>query len=223
MRETEIAKGEYYHIYNRGVDHRSIIQDAYDTNRFIQSLIEFNVEEPIGSIYENSFKTKKLQVKNNKNKKLVDIVCYCLNPNHFHFLLMPHSDDGIAKFMHRLSMGYARYFNQKYHRSGALFQGKFKAKHVSNNDYLLHLSAYVNLNNRVHQLGHRVTKLVRTSWPYYTGERNNDLILSGTDIVTDQFKNHKEYIDFSEDALISMLETKEEDREEELNDLFIDN
>src|SRR3990172_6063231 len=97
MRKTVFANGEYYHIYNRGVDKRDIFVGKFDFERFLQSMEEFNTNEPIGSIYENSF--------------------------------------------------------LKIQRSGALFQGPFKAVYVDSNEYLLHLSTYVNLNFKVHKLG----------------------------------------------------------------------
>lgn len=61
MQKAELAIGEYYHIYNRGVDKRIIFSDEYDIERFILSMIEFNALEPIGSLYEKRF---------SKNKKL---------------------------------------------------------------------------------------------------------------------------------------------------------
>ena len=149
MRKVQFVAGEYYHIYNRGVDKRSIVCDHYDANRFVQCLDVFNDTELTGSLYELSFAVNKKKSK----KKLVNIIAYCLNPNHFHLILEQVSPNGISKFMHRISGGYSWYFNNKYKRKGALFQGVFKAKHIADNDYLLHLSAYINLNGRVHKLG----------------------------------------------------------------------
>ena len=117
------ANGEYYHIYNRGVDKRSVFMDKFDFERFLQSIEEFNSENPIGSIYENSFIKDQTE---GKKKKLVRIICYCLNPNHYHFILEQLVDRGIEKFMHKLGLGYTQYFNLKHHRSGALFQGPFR-------------------------------------------------------------------------------------------------
>ena len=150
MRGELLVNDEYYHIYNRGVDKRAIVMDIYDSERFVQSMIDFNSTETIGSVYEYSFVKEKYE---NKDDTLVEIIAYCLNPNHFHLLLKQVVDNGISKYMHRLSTGYTNYFNLRYKRSGSLFQGKYKFKHIEDNDYLLHLSAYVNLNYKVHQLG----------------------------------------------------------------------
>ena len=160
MRKHTFEVSEYYHIYNRGNDKRNIFLDEYDLHRFIQSVVELNVPEPIGSIYENSFKNRRRRL-GSETTKLVSLSAYCLNPNHFHFLMTPLMEKGVEKFMQKLG-GYTRYFNEKHKKSGTLFQGVFKSKHIQNNRYLLHLSAYINMNNR-DELGSETTKLSRSS------------------------------------------------------------
>ena len=150
-RKIPFENNEFYHIYNRGVDKRNIFMDKKDISRFFDGLNEFNNEFPIGSLYENSFQRKNSQLGSKASKfKLVDIVMYCINPNHFHLVLKQNMEKGIEKFMQKLGTGYTKYFNNKNSRSGSLFQDKFKSKHIDNNEYLLYLSAYVNLNDKVH-------------------------------------------------------------------------
>ena len=171
MRKVAFAEVEFYHIYNRGTDKRTIFSDDQDLARFMQSMKEFNTPDPIGSLYQNSFKvahqlrssTPKLGADDNKEERLVEIIAYCLNPNHYHFVLRQVVERGITRFMQRLGTGYTNYFNHKYERTGALFQGRFKAIHIDSNEYLLHVSAYVNLNFRVHQLRSSTPKY-RASW-----------------------------------------------------------
>src|SRR3989344_8034371 len=153
MRKTTFANGEFYHIYNRGVDKRDVFLNENNFNRFLQSTKEFNTLDPIGSIYWNSFnKDGDRSQLRRRTSKLVNIVCYCLNTNHYHFVLEQIVDGGISEFIKRLAGGFTKYFNAKYDRTGVLFQGKFKANHIDSNEYLLHASAYVNLNNLVHKI-----------------------------------------------------------------------
>jgi putative transposase len=217
MRNIKFANGEYYHIFNRGTDKRKIFMRNEDLQRFFQSMCEFNTPDPIGSIYEKTYCPKKkienLASKNSKNDgQLVNFICYCLNPNHYHFLLKQVTDKGIEKFIHRLGTGYTKYFNNKYKRSGVLFQGKFKAVHIDSNEQLLHTSVYVNQNDKIHTFGSRASKKGKesvslSSWDEYTGKskfnfcRKND--------VLGQFKNKKEYKQFAERTLPSILERKE--------------
>lgn len=223
QRKTAFVEGEYYHIYNRGVDKRNIFLDDDDLDRFLQSMLEFNVIEPIGSIYENSFDKDRCntQLGGSTSKlgevegKLVDFIAYCLNPNHYHFLVMQTADRGIEKFMHRLSTGYTMYFNEKEKRSGALFQGRFKAVHIDSNKYLLHASAYVNLNDRVHQLGGSTSKLMksRSSWEEYTDKSKKANIFCEKDIILGQFRNTAEYKKFAISSLDDIVKKKRDPEE----------
>lgn len=174
VRKVKFANGEFYHVFNRGTDKRDIFLDEYDLERFFQGMEEFNSLDPIGSIFENSFRKESLGSKASKSKKLVNFICYCLNPNHYHFILEQVADSGIKKFMHKLGTGYSKYFNYKNKRNGALFQGKFKAVHIDSDPQLLHTSIYVNLNDKVHSLGSKASKLVKSSWGEYTGKNHNN-------------------------------------------------
>lgn len=214
MRKISLAEGEFYHIYNRGTDKRTIFSDEQDFARFLQSMTEFNIPSPIGSLYQNSFREKQLRSEAPKYKKaderegqLVEIIAYCLNPNHFHLILKQVSDKGIAKFMQKVGTGYTNYFNHKYERTGSLFQGVFKAIHIDSNEYLLHVSAYVNLNFRVHQLRSEAPKY-RSSWGEYVGAVRDREGICSVEPVLGQFRNKKEYIDFSENSLQGTLERR---------------
>ncbi len=210
MRNISFVNGEFYHIYNRGTDKRNIFSDWNDMDRFFQSMKEFNTIEPIGSIYENSFKSRQLGssaskfgVINNTDKKLVNFICYCLNPNHYHFILEQTTEKGIEKLLHRIGTGYTKYFNNKNERSGSLFQGKFKAIHVDSNEYLLHLSSYINLNNRVHKLNDQFFK---SSMGEYRTKKK--VAFCKKDMILDQFKSANKYQEFTEDSLLYILKNR---------------
>src|SRR3989338_11360282 len=122
MNREPFSNSEYYHIYNRGVDKRMIFSDSYDVARFLKSMDLFNTVAPIGSLYLQTFDKQP----DPKRKKLVDIVAFCLYPNHYHIILRQRIDRGIPEFMKRLNGGYTLYFNIKTKRGGSLFQGAFK-------------------------------------------------------------------------------------------------
>ncbi|QQG42921.1 MAG: transposase [Candidatus Giovannonibacteria bacterium] len=203
MRKEVFSVGEFYHIYNRGTDKRKIFLDKYDFERFLQSMQEFNTLKPIGSIYENSFVKNQLGSSASKQRKLVNCVAYCLNPNHYHFILQQTEERGVEKFMQRLGTGFTNYFNNKYHRSGVLFQGKFKSRHIDSNEYLLHISAYVNLNDRIHRLGSRASK---SSWEEYVEKQKGTCEKK---IILDQFRNIAEYKTFAKESLKDILARKQ--------------
>jgi len=208
-RKEAFTNGEFFHVYNRGVDKRIIFTDEHDIRRFFQSMVEFNAADPIGSLYENAF--NKLGGETPKSRKrLVNIIAYCLNPNHFHIILEQLTDGGISEFMKRLGGGFTNYFNNRYKRSGALFQGVFKDVHIDTNEYLLHVSAYVNLNDRVHKLGGETPKLVESmsSWGEYTNE--NIKGMCEKKIILEQFRNRDEYKELALSSLESIIKRKDD-------------
>jgi len=216
MRKLVLAPGEYYHVFNRGVDKRDIFMDEYDFKRFLQGLVEFNVLEPIGSIYENRFKSAKgdkrlgsLAPKSTgKKESLTDLICYCLNPNHFHLVLFQKQENVIQRFMQRLGTGYTNYFNEKYSRSGSLFQGPYKAVHIESNTQLLHTSVYVNLNGEVS--GVKPGRFL-SSWNEYVADAKPALCKK--DIVLGQFKNPGKYESFAHSSLGDIVHRKKEEKE----------
>ncbi len=167
MRKEPLITGEYYHIYNRGVDKRDIFNDLHDSERFKESIKEFNQVDIVGSL-QRQHKVVRALDPNYCKKPLVAIVCFCVNPNHFHFVLKQLVDGGIAKFMQKLLGGYTSFFNQKHQRSGSLFQGTFKSKLLSDEGYFRKIFAYVNQNYLVHSIPAEKLKFIFASDAEYS-------------------------------------------------------
>ena len=153
MRKEPLLTGEYYHIYNRGVDKRDIFNNLKDLDRFKESIKQFNQVEGIGSleIYHKSVRALSSH-RQLKSKPLVAIVAFCINPNHFHFILKQLVDGGVAKFMQKLQGGYTYYFNLKNKRSGSLLQGTYKYKMIKEDNYFRKVFGYTNKNYLVHDI-----------------------------------------------------------------------
>lgn len=142
MRTVRFANGEFFHVYNRGVDKRTVFQNIADYRRFLRSLVEFN---DLNHVFSSS-QISRPEIRCVKPIPLVRIVSYCLMPNHYHFVLEQLEDDGIPGFMHRIGTGYTNYFNKRNERTGSLFQGRYKAIHINSDRYLLHITRYIHLN-----------------------------------------------------------------------------
>jgi putative transposase len=141
-RNFDFSIGEFYHIYNRGTDKRIIFNDEYDHQRFIKLLYLCNSQKNIifrEVLIEESYVYE-------RGETIVDIGAYCLMPNHFHLLLHEKVEGGISLFMLKLLTAYSTYFNNKYKRTGGLFEGKFKATHADTDEYLKYLFSYIHLN-----------------------------------------------------------------------------
>src|SRR3990167_4127990 len=151
-REPIFYDGGYYHVYSRGSEKRLIFLDQGDYKRFLTRLKDY------------------------KDEFGISILCYCLMPNHYH-LLIKQSDGGSAlKFVHRLNLAYAMYFNKKYDRVGPLFQGRFKAKIIENDEYLLHLSRYIHLNPSVFIRKRGLAPYLWSSARNYLDGKTDDLV-----------------------------------------------
>lgn len=147
---------EIYHLYNRGVEKRKIFLDDKDYLRFVHDLFEFNDRNPTIDLtyYLNSTRQNKSrevglpEIKKEREPRqlLVELLIFCLMPNHFHLMVKQKTENGITEFMRKLGTGYANYFNQKYERVGPLFQGKYKIARVANETHFIHLPYYIHCN-----------------------------------------------------------------------------
>lgn len=182
-KSVPLVSGERYHVYNRGVDKRDIFLEKHDYLRFYQSLLFFNTIEATGSFRL----AKSLSDKN--ITKLVQIYSYCLLPNHFHLILEQMVDGGISEFMKRISVGYTGYFNEKYTRTGVLFQGGFKRVHIENETQFQYLVAYVNENHTVHQINNS-KEIFNTSSLHFIGVSKSKM-LNEIEVNYDQFEARK--------------------------------
>src|SRR3989344_7435434 len=154
MKRPIFKTGNLYHVYNRGTDKRDIFLDDKDRLRFIHNLWEFNDTAPADNFhYKRPLHEVGLReirrirkTKRPPRKLLVKLHVFCLMNNHFHLIIEPLSDIGVTEFMRKLGTGYTNYFNQKYERSGVLFQGKFKAVMLESESHFVHIPYYIHCN-----------------------------------------------------------------------------
>lgn len=156
-RNIEFAPGEYYHLYNRGVDKRKIFTNTDEYFRFLVLLYFCNSDAKvdIGDQLRQGLTLSEIFHQTERGKELMYVGSYCLMPNHFHILVCEKEKEGISLFMQKLQTAYTMYFNIKHGRNGSLFQGTFKAKHITKDYYLEYLFAYINLNS---------IKLIDSKW-----------------------------------------------------------
>lgn len=152
MNRTPLAPKEYYHIYNRGTDKRKIFLSKRDHERFLGLLYAGNstkairLDDMFKSSPSQGFTLRTLLEKAPRTEPLIDLVAYCLMPNHFHILVREREAGGISRFMQKMTTGYTMYFNKRYKRTGALFQGAFRSEHIKEDRYLKYLLSYIHLN-----------------------------------------------------------------------------
>ena len=143
MRKQKLVSDNIYHIYNRGVEKRTIYKDSRDYSRFVKGLAVFNDTNFIDDFND---RFRKVLTGSHQREPIVDVLAFCLMPNHYHLLLRQRDDNGITEFMRKLGGGYVNYFNLKHKRVGTLFQGKFKSVLIDNDSQFLYIPHYIHLN-----------------------------------------------------------------------------
>jgi putative transposase len=140
---------ELFHALNRGVDKRTIFHDSQDYARFVHNMFEFNSTLPAKNVFRNMMSdivNRSSTDNTHISKKLVDIHGWCLMNNHYHLLLSERIEGGLSQFLRKLNVGYAKYFNERYKRSGTLFQGRTKKILIDNDAHFLHILNYIHFN-----------------------------------------------------------------------------
>lgn len=152
-RKQQFVNGEIYHVLLRGIDENLIFKDINDYYRGIFSIYEFNTTKPVTIQYRRKVRAilKRKPVRDpvsirDEREKLVEILAFCLMPNHLHLLLKQIKDEGITKFMRKLGAGYGGYFNRKYGRRGYVFQNRFSAILIENEEQLKNVFVYIHTN-----------------------------------------------------------------------------
>ena len=196
-----------YHIFNRGIERRSMFQGINDLNRAME-LISFYNHKTIPIRYSQflqlSVENRKEMLKRfSKSERLVDILAFCLMPNHFHFLFRQKTDNGISIFISNFTNSFTKYFNTKYQRIGPLFEGIFKAVFIESDEQLIHLTRCIHLNPVVSSII-KDNDLVKYKWSSYSDylfQNNESKVIVDKDTVLSFFKNSEQYNEFVIDQI----------------------
>ncbi|MFZ2555394.1 MAG: transposase, partial [Minisyncoccia bacterium] len=148
MRKEEFGVGTFAHIVKRGARQGLIVRDEADRWRFIK-LLRYTNDANSPRHWERDIGPE--HIRNNfarpdswkPCRPYVSIAAYCLMDNHFHLLVQEKEENGISTFMQRLGRSMAAHHNAKYQESGALFQGPYIARVVTDDDHLQYLATYI--------------------------------------------------------------------------------
>ncbi len=204
-RKIVFKNEEIYHIFNRGVERREIFTNSKEFSRMLE-LIKFYRFSYTPIRYSQFLllpKERQDQILDmfKKNEVLVEIIAFCLMPNHFHFIIKQRLEKGITTFMANISNSYAKYFNTKNDRVGPLFQGAFKAVYIETDEQLIHLSRYIHLNPVVSSVidASELNHYRWSSYFNYISKIESEFILSN--MVLNMFKSQKDYEKFVLDQI----------------------
>ncbi len=203
MRSTPILSNTYYHVYNRGNNKQKLFLEKTDYLRFLFILLHYQSTLPVTHInrhISSYIKTGKFKLKENeisdivKNRN-VELLNFCIMPNHFHLTIHNLTEEGLSLYMHRVSNAYAKYFNTKYQKTGHVFQGTYKAKIIDTDKQLHYLSAYIHKNpQELSKWKNRYLQYPWSSIQDYNENRWGKLL--NTQAILSTFKSFSEYETF---------------------------
>jgi len=200
---------QYFHIFNRGIDSRNIFLDINDRQRFLLALHV--------SLLESSPKISDLERQKEKNNftelppeqlskmygpVLVDIIAFCLMPNHYHLLIKTEEPKDLSKFTQRLANSYTCFFNQKYSRTGRLFASKYKSSPIESDEQLIHLTRYIHTNpSNVKSNPLNPSQLKKYLWSSLPEYLEKNIRLCQINDVLKNFKSTKTFWEFTKSGI----------------------
>lgn len=207
IRKTVFANDEIYHVFNRGIEKRSVFTSKKEFERALLTLDYYRFKNPSLKLSKALLLNldERSDFLNNLRKgseKLVEALAYCLMPNHFHFLLKQKLGGGISKFVSNFTNSYTRYFNiRNKKREGPLFQGIFKSVLIEDNDQLIHVQRYIHINPAV-SFAVELEDLENYQWSSlseYLSIKNREIC--DKEIILRQFSSIKSYRKFIFDQI----------------------
>lgn len=143
----------YAHVYNRGVKKMPIFRRRGDLQRLLFNLYYFNHANRMPENWK-----RELEIAGNpahvqwpdiweEREPVISILAFSIMPNHLHLMIKEIVEGGTSKFMHRVSMAYSKFINEKYEESGSLFQGAFKSRLIEDDNDFRNLAVYIMVKN----------------------------------------------------------------------------
>lgn len=205
-RHTLIVPGQTYHVFNRSIARQPIFLNSRYFQRGLETINFYRyLSPPLRFSHFN--RLPKVQKENFENKlktskKLIEILAFAIMPNHFHFILQENEENGISTFMRNFQNSYAKFYNTKHERNGALFQSMFKIVRIETDEQLLHVVRYVHINPLTSYMLKDINDLELypwTSYKAYLHDSNSNLV--NTSFVLSYYDSLMKFIQFTCDQV----------------------
>lgn len=176
------APQSFYHVYFRGGNRSRIFRETADYEKMLKLFARYlslqETKNSVGVSFPNYYNR-------------INLLAFCLMPNHVHLLVYQHQMAAMAEFMRSLLTSYSMYFNKKYKRTGPLFESRYKASLISDQSYLEHITRYIHLNPREWR------HYEYSSLPYYLQQVSDEWI--DPTMILNMFHDTDEYLTFVQD------------------------
>lgn len=163
------TRGSIWHICNKSIANFGIFDVAHLGHRFLQTTSYYNDSDQKDR-FARASKSPKFYVSDllsQNSNQVVKFLCYCIMPDHYHFLLKVLKDDHLSRYLNTLQNSYTRFFNLKFHRKGPLWQSRFRCSQIESDEQLLHVMRYIHLNPVTKALVDKPEEWKLSSYPQY--------------------------------------------------------
>lgn len=205
-----------YHISGKAVGGKEIFVAKEDLARFVFQMYAANIGKPVINLYRKDI----FQISNailqgeeipkgfveKEHDPLVHLFSFALGQDRYHLGIVPAKKDGIPLYMQKLNLGFAKYYNLKNKRAGALFEGRFKAVSIVNPKQLASVVKYINIKKVLdHQSQDTLLKYPYSSFPDLFGTRTSHLLSQDSKATLlkllgeEFFANRQDYVSYIED------------------------
>ncbi|MBI2613337.1 MAG: transposase [Candidatus Levybacteria bacterium] len=204
-RNTPFVTNQIYHVFNRSIASQTVFIDKYDYKRVLDLINFYRFSKPPlrFSHYKRLSKTQKEEFEKAfmiNRSPMIEILAFCIMPNHVHFLLKPKEKNAVSNFMRNLQNSYSKYFNTKRERTGSLFQFMFKAVRMETDEQLVHVSRYIHLNPATAYIvdTEDLDKYEWSSFKSYISDTQSNV---SSEMILSRFKSKQDYKKFVFDQL----------------------
>jgi putative transposase len=224
MTRESLGIDSYIHVYNRGVKKLPIYRQRADVQRLLCNLYYFNHADRMPENWK-----REIEMTGNpscfqwpdtwgERQPIVSILAFSIMPNHLHLMIKEIVEGGTSKFMHRVSMAYSKFINEKYGESGSLFQGAFKSRLIDEDVDFRNLAVYVMVKNPFELYPGGLQRAIENfddayeriaadpfnSLGVYTGTRTSPIITK--DLLGELFETPDSFKDFARETMLHRLD-----------------
>ena len=176
------VKSNTYHIFNRGANREPIFFNEANYRYLLELLKKY------------------------LRKYDISLTCYCLMPNHYHFIARQNSDAPISRFLQTTFNAYAQAVNKQQNRKGTLFESRPKSIHIDDESYLVHLFRYIHLNPVSAGIVASPEQWAYSNYRDFIGQRNGSLF--DKDLFNEYFDSGLDYTNFVTDFQLEQNQQK---------------
>jgi len=229
MAREPFGVDSYVHVYIRGVKKLPIFRQREDLQRLLLNLFCFNHTDRMPDNWKREIEVLGSSLNPKwpdawgERQPIVSILAFNIKDNHFHLMFKEIVEGGISKFMHRVSMSYAKFINEKYGEKGSLFQRPFGSRAVEEDIDFRNLAVYImvknsfelysgGLQNAIENFDDAYEQATRNplnSLGVYAGTRESPVITK--DLLGELFETPDSFKEFARETMLHRLDQLEFD------------